>query len=198
MTDTPTSVPAEALSYTYKPSLVGAPWTFRLSDAGLVYEAGRGSGLVPYRHIRRVRLSFKPVSMQTQRFMTEIWADGAPKFSIVSSSWKSLLEQERLDVPYAAFIAELHRRLAHVGSDAQFEQGTHPLLYWPGVVIFTSVSLGLSWLVVRALQTGSLGGAAFIGLFLAVFFWHGINFLRRNRPGRYRADALPPDLTPRG
>jgi hypothetical protein len=186
----------EDRSYSYRPSLLGGAWEFRLTDRGIDWSAGQRSGHVAWRDIRRVRMSFRPVSMQSQRYLTEIWATGAPKLEIVSSSWKSMVEQERLDAPYSAFIAELHRCLAQANSSAHFVQGSHPLLYWPGLVIFASVGLGLAALFVRTLQAKTLGGAAFVGFFLALFLWQGGNFFRRNRPGVYRADAPPPELMP--
>jgi len=48
----------------------------------------------------------------------------------------------------------------------------------------------------RALQAGTYAGAAFIGAFFAFYLWHSTNFLRRNRPGRYDAHALPKDVMP--
>jgi hypothetical protein len=130
--------------------------------------------------------------------MAEIWAAGAPKLSLLSSSWKSMVVQERLDKPYAAFIAELHRRLAPVTPLVRFEQGSHPLLYWPGLIVFAGVSLALAWLAVRALQADARAGAAFVAGFLALFLWQGGNFFRRNRPGLYRPDAIPAALMPKG
>jgi hypothetical protein len=168
----------------------------------MAWEAGRKSGLIPYRAIRGVRLSFKPASMQTQRYLTEIWAEGAPKLEIVSSSWKSMVEQERLDKTYAAFVTELHRRIAQVEGQGpapvRYEQGSPPLLYWPGLAVFAGVALGLAWLTVRALQSDAMAGAAFIAAFMLLFLWQGGNFFRRNRPGRYRPDALPDVLMPKG
>ena len=134
--------------------------------------------------------------MQSHRFMTELWADDAPKLEILSSSWKSLVELERLDKSYAAFIAELHRRIALAAPPARFEQGKTPLLYWPGLLAFASVSLGLAWLIVRALQADAKGGAVFVGIFLVLFLWQGGNFFRRNRPGLYRPEAPPAELLP--
>ena len=186
------------LAYSYRPSLLGAPWEFRLAGAGIEWSAGRKSGRIAMREVRRVRISYRPASMQSQRFLTEIWADGAPKLEILSSSWKSLVEQERLDKPYSAFVAELHVRLMKAGATAHFEQGSNPLLYWPGLVVFSGTALGLAWLVVRALQANSTGGAAFIGAFLVLFLWQGGNFFHRNRPGRYSPDALPAALMPKG
>jgi hypothetical protein len=196
MSDDPTD--AAGVTYAYRPSLLGATWQFRLADDGIEWAAGRKSGHIPFRDVRRLRMSFRPVSMQTQRYLTEVWADGAPKLEIVSSSWKSMVEQERLDESYSAFVAELHRRLMHQATPVQFEQGSNQLLYWPGLVVFVGVTLGLALLVVRALQADSMSGAAFIGGFLVLLLWQGGGFFRRNRPGLYRPDALPAELIPHG
>jgi hypothetical protein len=198
MTSVPDSQPADELAYIYRPSLLGAPWSFRLTPDGLAWEAGRRSGLIPYRDVRRVRLSFKPVSMQTQRYQMEVWADGAPRLVVSSSSWKSMVIQERLDKDYSAFVRELHRRIGEAGNRAILEQGNGPLLYWPGVALFGVFAIAFAVLIVRALQSGALAGAAFIAAFLGFFLWYGGNFFRRNRPGIYRADALPEMLLPNG
>jgi hypothetical protein len=186
-----------AVTYAYRPSLLGAPWEFKLTDRAIEWSSGQKSGRVTWRDIRRVRLSFRPVSMQTHRYVTEIWADGAPKLQIVSSSWKSLVELERLDEAYSAFVIELHRRLAHAGTTARFEQGRHALLYWPGLAVFVVVAFGLAGMIVRSLQFKVVVGAAVVSVFLALFLWQGGNFFARNRPGIYRPEALPPELLPK-
>jgi hypothetical protein len=188
----------DAVAYTFRPSLLGAPWEFKLTGDGIDWVTGRRSGRIALRDVRRLRMSFKPGNMQSQRFVTELWADGAPRLVIASTSWKSMFEQERMDQSYAAFIAELHRRIARAGSPVRFEQGSHPLLYWPGLVAFAGVALASVVLIVRALQDGAMTGAAFIGVFLAFFLWQGGNFVVRNRPGLYRPDALPAQLMPKG
>jgi hypothetical protein len=199
MNDDRASAAAEsAAAYAYRPSLLGAAWEFALTGDGIDWVAGRKSGHIAFRNVRRVRMSFKPTSMQSHRFMTEVWADGAPKLEIISSSWKSMLEQERLDKPYSAFVAELHRRIALAAPSARFEQGGYPLIYWLGLIVFVAVALGLAALVVRALQADAKGGAAFIGAFLVLILWQGGNFFRRNRPGRYRPEAPPAELLPKG
>jgi hypothetical protein len=183
--------------YAYRPSLLGAAHEFRLSGNTLNWAAGRRAGSMPLRDVKVVRLSFQPASMQPHRFVTELWADNAPRLVIVSSSWKSVVEQERLDERYTVFVTELHRRIADAKAPAQFVQGKRAFTYWPALVLFVAVALGLAVLVTRALQAQSLGGAIFIAAFLALFLWHGGNFFRRNKPGRYRPDALPPDLLPK-
>lgn len=197
MTDTDTAPSADDLVYTYRPSLLGAPWSFRLTPVGLAWEVGRRSGRIAYRDVRRVRLSFKPIGMQTQRYQTEIWADGTPRLTLLSSSWKSMVEQERLDKPYAAFVAALHRRLAEAGTPASYEQGSAPLRYWPGLVVFFGIALGLAYLIVLALLDHGLAAAAFVAAFLALFVWQTGGYFRRNVPGLYRPDALPQLLLPK-
>lgn len=193
-----TGAPEEsALRYFYRPSLLGAPREFALSAAGIRWSVGRHSGQVPYTAVRRVRLSYRPANLQTYRFVTEVWAQGAPNLTIISTSWKSMAVQERLDTSYAAFVVALHDRIMGAGAAVRWEKGTALLTYWPGLVVFAIVALAMAALIVRALQVHSLTAAIFVAAFLAVFLWQGGNFFRRNRPGFYRPDALPPYLIPK-
>jgi hypothetical protein len=184
------------ITYAYRPTVMGAMRDFKLSEDGIDWGTGFTSGHIPYRNVRRVRMSFRPTSIQSHRFLTEVWGEGAPRLKIASSSWKSMVEQERLDRSYSAFVQELHRRVSAAAPSARFERGVSPLIYWPGVVVFTGVALGLAGLVARALQAGTYAGAAFIGAFFALYLWHSTNFLRRNRPGVYGGDVLPQDVMP--
>jgi len=182
--------------YTYKPSLMGAPWELRLTGDALTWRAGRQEGRVPYDRIVRVRLSFRPATMQTRRFITELWPAGGRRLSIPSTSWRSMVEQTPQDQAYGEFIRALHRRIAAAGGAATLEIGLPPVLYWPGLAVFAVVALALVALIVRALGVGELAGAAFVGGFLGLLIWQSGTFFRRNRPGRYRPDALPPTLVP--
>jgi hypothetical protein len=188
----------DAPAYAYKPSLMGAPWEFRLAPDALEWRIGRHQGRTPYTRIARVRLSFRPVTMQTRRFVTEIWPADGPRLVIASSSWKSIVEQEGRDQAYGAFIRELHRRIAASGARVTFEAGSPPILYWLGLAVFVIVTLGLAVLTVRALQSGAWAAAAIIGGMLCLFVWQSGNYFRRNRPGSYRPEALPEQLVPRG
>lgn len=186
----------ERTSYAYKPSLVGTGWHFTLTDDGILWSAGPRSGHVPYANVQRMRMAYKPVGMQSHRFITEVWASGTPKLTVISTSWKSLVEMERQDEKYSAFVEELHRRVAAAGVTPRCEQGNHPVLYWPAFAVATVITLGLAFLVVRALQAGSTAGALFIVAFIALFLWRGGKFLRINRPALYRIEAPPRELLP--
>jgi hypothetical protein len=193
----PSDTTGRAITYAYRLSALGPFREFRLSDDGIDWVAGVQSGHVPYRNIRHLRMSYRPTSMQLHRFVTELWADGAPKLQIVSSSWKSVAEQERLDESYSAFVRELHGRISSAPTSARLERGSSPIVYWPSLVVFVVVALGLAMLIIRELQFGAFSGAAFVCTFLALYLWLGGNFIRRNRPGVYRVDTLPKDVMPR-
>ncbi|MBV9556111.1 MAG: hypothetical protein JO254_03450 [Pseudolabrys sp.] len=182
-------------SYAYKTSVVGPGWGFRLTHDGIEWTKGRHFGEVPYAKIRRVRMTYRPVTTQGHRFVTEIWSPGVPKLTISSTSWKSLMEQERFDRSYAEFIREIHRRIGAAGTPVMFQGGLPAPVYWAGLAGFVLVSLGLVGLMLRSAMAGAWSGAAIVALFLAFFLWNG-NFFRRNRPVVYRPDAPPPDLLP--
>lgn len=184
------------LSYEYKPALMGAPWHFRLTSDALEWSMGRHSGRVPYGAIARVRLSFRPVSMQSYRFLAEIWPEDGPKLTIASTTWRNIAGQERQDTAYATFIGELHRRILAVGGQGAFVTGSPAPLYWIGLAIFVAAALALAGLTARALAVEAWAGGAMVGGFLALFLWQLGGFFRRNRPGCYRPDALPAALLP--
>ena len=192
-TETTTAEPA----YSYKPSLAGAPWQFRLAPDHLVWTRGYRSGTLPYRDIARIRLSFRPMTMQTKRYLTEIWAPETPKLTIASASWKGLIEQTALAGPYSEFVAELHRRVAAAGGRPRCDCGIHPILYWFGVFVYAAVLFGLAALIVRALQIASYPAALFIAAFFGLFAWQLGHFFRLNKPVRYQPDAPPQQLLPR-
>jgi hypothetical protein len=183
--------------YAFKPSLMGTPFEFRLTPRALAWSKGPYTGDVPYDQIRRVRLTYRPMTVQSHRFLTEIWPVGGPKLQIASTSVRGLVEQERLDPAYRAFVTELHRRIAATGAPTAFVAGSPPLLYWPGVLVFVGASLALFSLSVRALLGGELAGIALVLGFFALFLWQVGTFFWRNQPGTYRPDAVPAQVIPK-
>ena len=191
------STDAADIVYAYKPSLMGAPFEFRLTPDAFEWSRGGTTGRTPYDRIRRIRLAFRPMTMQNYRFLTEVWIANGPRLQIASTSWKSLVEQERFDEGYRAFVTELCRRTGTAGGQTLFQTGSPAIMYWLGVIVFVGASLALAGLVISALRQAAWGGAAFIAAFLAFFLWQAGTFFRRNRPGVFRSDAVPDAVLPR-
>jgi len=185
-------------SYAFKPSIVGGWCTFTLASDGLHWQIGVRSGKIRYERIRAVRLSFRPVTMQSRRFVTEIWSADNPKIQIVSVSWRSLVEQTRQDGDYAAFVTELHRRLAACRSTANLTAGLPVISYWFGVVTFVAVLVAMAVVMVRTLRLEQWGASAIVAAIFLVFALQIGNYFRRNRPSRYRPDMIPREVLPMG
>jgi hypothetical protein len=192
MPDGPDSEP----SYSFQPSVFGAARSFRLRNEVLIWEAGRRSGQVALARITRVRMSYRPGTLQTQRFLTEIWSPDTPKLTMLSVSWKSMVEQIDQGDAYRAFVVELNRRLAVAGNRAQFEAGLNPVIYWLGLALLVATTVALAGLIVRAFQSGSALAGLLIVAFVLLFFWQGGTIFYRNRPQPYRPGDLPSRLLP--
>src|SRR4051812_29123282 len=176
---------------------MGAPFEFRLTHDAFEWSRGSATGRTPYGRIRRIRLGFRPMTMQNYRFLTELWTADGPKLQIASTSWKSLVEHERFDAGYRAFVTELCSRVGAAGGQALFQTGSPAILYWLGLLVFVGASLALAALIVRALQVEAWGGAAFIAAFLAFFLWQAGAFFHRNRPGIFPPNAVPEVVLPK-
>jgi hypothetical protein len=183
-------------AYAYKASMAGAMRQFTLKPDALHWQIGHRSGSARYDCIRAVRLSYRPVTMQSHRFVAEIWPAGESKIQIVSVSWRSMMEQQRLDGAYAAFLGELHRRIAIARGATKFSAGLPLAIYWIGVTVFSAVMLATAALVIRAAQTGQWAAVAVVALFLAVFAYQIGQFFYRNQPRRYSPDTIPAAVMP--
>lgn len=187
---------AADLEYAYKPTLMGGVWLLRLAPDALHWSIGGMSGRVPYADIRQIRLAFRPVTMQSYRFLAEIWSDRNPKIPVASASWKSLMEQERQDEAYSRFITALHQRIAAAHGAPRLQAGAIPFLYWPGLVIFVGICVAMMGLIVRAIQQRETATMLFLLGFFAFLLWQLGMFFKRNRPRRYALDAIPADVLP--
>jgi hypothetical protein len=187
---------AAAVRYAYKASLIGSAHQFELRDAGLAWHIAGRSGVWPYAGIAAVRLSYRPVSMQSRRFRADIRnADGA-RLRILSTSWQTAALMAPQDQDYRAFITALHRRMAEAGSTAALSGGLGPLAYNAAIILLALVAIAMGGLLVRAVATGEFGGALFLIGFAALFGWQIGGFIRRNRPQSYTFDHLPQALLP--
>ena len=182
--------------YAYKASLIGAAHQFELTDGGLLWRIAGKSAVWPYADIAAIRLSYRPVSMQSRRFRADIENLGGARFAILSTSWQTAALMAPQDEDYRAFITQLHARMAEAGSKAALIGGLRPRTYIAAVILLTLVAVAMSGLLVRAIATGEFAGVLFLVGFAALFGWQIGGFIRRNRPQTYSFDALPKALLP--
>ena len=186
----------DGLRYSFKPTLIGSARQFELRDEGWWWSASGKSGIWPYRKIAAVRLSYKPVSMQSRRFRADIEDTMGERVTLYSTTWHTIALMSPQDDDYRAFIVEFHRRLAEHKPDVVLVRGVNPKLYYLGLGLMALIGLAIAGLIVRGLLVGQFTAVLFLAGFGVLFGWQIGGFLRRNAPGRYALDALPPDLLP--
>jgi hypothetical protein len=182
---------AADVRYAYKASLIGAAHQFALTDEGLSWQIGGRAGVWSYGDIAAIRLSYRPVSMQSRRFRADIEHANGQRIVILSTSWQTVALVAPQDKDYRALITLLHRRMEKAGSKARLIAGIGPKLYVVGIVFLALVAIAISGLLVRAIGTGEFAGALFLVGFAALFAWQIGGFIRRNRPLTYSFDRVP-------
>jgi hypothetical protein len=199
----PTSLPNQLTegdgartSYAYKASLISSAQQFELTNKGLSWRIGRRSGLWPYAEIVSIRLSYRPMSMQSRRFRADIAKTGGGRIAILSTSWQTVSLMTPQDQGYRAFINELHRRMQAAGSTASLTGGIGMVSYATAVAMLVLLAISMIGLLVRALATAEFTGALFLIGISIWFAWTIGGFVKRNRPRHYSFDALPEKLLP--
>lgn len=187
---------ASDVQYAYKASLIGAAHRFELTGEGLSWRAGSRSGVCRYLDIAAVRLSYRPVSMQSRRFRADIECVSGQRIVILSTSWQTVALMTPQDHDYRAFIKRLHERMAKAGSRAALIAGIGPRIYAIGIALLALVGIAIAGLLVRAIATGEWAGALFLVGFVALLAWQSGGFITRNRPRTYAFDRLPEALLP--
>ena len=195
--DAPKSAPDLAgKSYVYRASLIGAPLRFELTEDGLSWRIGGRSGTWPYASIVSVRLSYRPVWMQSHRFRADIVNTSGARIRVLSTSWQTAALMAPQDNDYRAFMTSLFGRLGQAGSHAVLISGLRPVLYGTAAVLLAMLAVAMIGLLARAVVTGQFAGILFLIGFAVLFAWQVGGFVRRNRPRRYRLGELPNDVLP--
>jgi len=200
----PTSLPKQTAAgegalgtrYAYKASLIGSAHEFELTDAGLSWQARGKSGVWPYADIVAIRLSYRPVSMQSRRYRADVEHKSGQSITILSTSWQTVALMAPQDRDYRAFIVRLHQLLRDAGGKVALIGGIGPLTYAGGCLLLALVAIAITGLLARAVATHELGGALFLVGFAALFGWQMGGFIWRNKPRIYTFDGLPETLLP--
>ena len=185
-----------ATSYAYKASLIGSAHQFELTDDGLSWRIAGRSGTWRYGDIAAVRLSFRPVSMQSRRFRADLGHINGGRIAILSTTWHTAALMAAQDHGFREFIVELHARMARAGSRAVLTAGLGRKTYAAALALLAVLAVAMANLLVRAVVSGEFAGALFIIGFAALFAWQIGGFVRRNQPRSYGFDRLPDALLP--
>jgi hypothetical protein len=188
---------APVIHYAYKASLIGSAHQFELTDEGLSWHIGSKAGIWPYSEIRAIRLSYRPISMQSRRYRADIENANRQRIAVISTTWQTVALMAPQDSEYRTFITRLHGCLQEAGSKVALIGGLGSKRYAAGIVLLALVGIAIAALLVRAIATGEFSGALFLVGFAILFGWQVGGFVLRNKPQSYSFDELPQELLPR-
>jgi len=185
------------MRYVYRRNALEGETTLELTDSGIqVDRVGGASGFMPYDSIVFVRLRYAPTRLQTTLFICTIMSRTALPIEVHSSSYLGFAQFDDRAPQYRAFVEALHQRLAAIGSRAELVAG-QPLASYVGNALMIALSLMLLiwviWLVGEHSVTWLIAAKllAIAGMAPLAWLW-----FQRNRPRRYDAHAVPPDVLP--
>lgn len=187
---------SEALTYSYHPRLGGAGVRLALEEGALSWLVGPREGRLRLADIGRITLRFQPAKFASATFEMEILGREGSRLVVASASRTSLTAVKDQGPDYARFVHALHGALAAAGAGVDCRGGYGPLRWWTMAVLGAIAGLGLVAVVAFAVLQGQWTAAGLIALLSAAVAWPTAETLARNRPLRYRLDALPARLLP--
>lgn len=192
--------PLPSLRFSHRAKPFSSELELEITARELIAVKGRSRQVFPLASIERIRLEYSPRNVARMVFRCFVRATDGRSVTFDNLNWLSLIQTERRDAEYAAFVEALAARAAPT---ARLEAGTTPLRYHlVQVVGWLTIALlfgSTAYFLLRPEGFGAsvsriyaLIGAVF-GAYLVV--WH-LEYLKRNRPRPFRAGALPPEILP--
>lgn len=188
--------PSEPLIYSYHPRLGGAGVQLTLADGALEWLVGPREGRLALTDITRLNLRFQPAKFASATYELEITGREGSRLVAASASRTSLTAVRDQGSDYARFVRCLHGALAAAQVPVECRGGYGAVRWGLMVGLGLVAALGLLVVVGFAVFQGQWTTAAIIALLSAVVGWPTVETLVRNRPLRYRLEALPAHLLP--
>lgn len=188
---------ADPTTYRLRANALVGTRTYRLTDEALTWEEeGKKLDGVFYDDIAGVRLAFAPTRVARNRYRAQIIFRQGGMAELFNTDYRGFAAFAEQNAAYAAFLAELHKRLAANGRNVVFRQGNSPWGFVLNVAltVFIFVSIALAFVL---LFTWGGPWVAVVKLAIVLFFVPVlIRYIRRARPATYDPLALPPAMLP--
>lgn len=184
------------LTYAHRPKPLAGAMILRLAQDRIIGERGAKQQAILLSKLARIRLRYSPRNTSRLAFTCEVTAIDGRGVSFDNISWKSLMEAERLDEDYRRFVKALVVRAADACPDTRLEAGVSLFRYRLIQISGFTVLAGLVGSAIAAAIGKSLIVAGFAAA-LVIYIGHWLReFLTRNRPRAFTADAIPEEVLP--
>lgn len=184
------------LTYSHRPKPFAPELDLRLTASALEAERGKSRQVFPLGSIGEIRLTFTPRNLARRAFTCKVTASDGRSVSFDNLSWRSLVALDRHDDDYRAFVAALARaaraanpRVALIGGLPNWKYAILRIL---GIKLAVLLVLACAYFVL-------LPNLPYAGLAAVTLLYLGLwldDFLKRNRPAPFEAEAPPARLLP--
>ncbi len=182
--------------YRIRHDVLEKPRVLRLATTGLAIENEDGrSTVLPWAHIKQVRLRFFPTRVQTNRFECLVIASAFNlKFS--NEFYRGIAQFDDCSAEYRRFVTALCPRIAAGNPTVAFLSGRDAWVLWLEYGFLAAMALLLGWIL--WLTGGPLSWLIWVKLGLVVVFLPTlIQYIRRNRPAPFDPRAIPEQVLPK-
>ncbi len=185
------------LAYQHRAKPYAPEARFELKPDHVAITQGARKGDFPYRDIVMVRLTYRPRNVANEGYQAKLYRRDRKTASLTNLSWTSLVDMERRDADYRAFVRELIQRIAAANPGVVLRAGMPAWLH--GVTALFGVLSVLALVIIagQALVQGSWPMALLTGALGVYFFWWSARYLGRNRPRGFSPEAIPADVMPK-
>lgn len=195
MSETATAI--DPAVYRLKANAFTGMRTYRLTDEALTWEEeGKPLDGVFFDEISEVRLAFAPTRVAPNRYRAQIVLRRGGMVELFNLDYVGFANFAAHDADYAAFLTELHRRLAARGKNVVYRRGNTVAGYIFNVGLTVFIFVAIAFAFIFLVNVGG-PGIAIVKLGIILFFVPLlVRYIRRARPGTYDPLALPRDVLP--
>lgn len=185
------------MAYTTRNSVLTKRQTLSFAGDEFVVQPDEGDTLrVPLSEIRQVRLSYQPTRDESERYVCELVLRSGAKLDFTNREYKGVLDFERHDAEYAAFVREVHDRLRR-RAGVTFHGGVGAARHAVGAgCLVVGVATALVALAVMLASMGHVLIAVLKLVFIATLVPRALRWVNRNEPRTYDPRSIPPELLP--
>jgi hypothetical protein len=195
--------PVASLHYSHRPKPYSNELELELTERAVIAERGRSKQTYPLDKMERIQLDFDPRNTAKLVFRCQIRVRDGNSVTFDSLSWKSLIQTERQDESYTAFVKALVTRAAKASPGMALVAGISPLRYRlmqavGGILIAAMIAAALYFTLFPHPLAGSVNYLyAVLSMVFAFFAGSWLrDFLMRNHPRHFTADAIPVSVLP--
>lgn len=189
-----------SLRYSHRAKPFSSELELELAGRELIAVKGRSRQVFPLAAIERIRLEYSPRNVARLVFRCTVWATDGRSVTFDNLNWLSLIQTERRDAEYSAFVTALAERAP---PSARREAGAMPMRYrlvqivgWLTIALLFG-SAGYFLLRPEGFGTFVSRVYAVIGVVFGgyLIIWH-LEYLKRNQPRPFTAGAAPTEVLP--